>query len=114
MYLFITELEVDFDVVEKNNQGDEVNQKIFSLRQQSEKLFKKIISTQVGFNECLSTNSMTNNLEIKNHLNTHTKLIEETCKFDRGVESILDCNKDTLAKHVKKDLKVKSVSEFEE
>lgn len=113
MHLFIIELEVDFVPDEKKNQDDEVNQTISRLRQQSEKLFKQIINTQVGFNECLSSTLNKNNLEIEDHINTHIKLIEQTCKFDRGIESILDCNKDIFGKHIKKDLKVKSISEFE-
>lgn len=114
LHLFITELEVEFDVNEKQDQVDEVSQTLSRLRQQSEKLFKRMINTQVGFNECLSNNLITNNLEIEDHIKTHSKLIEQTCKFDRGVESILDCNKDKLGKHVKKNLKVKSISEFKE
>jgi hypothetical protein len=107
------ELEVDFDAYEKKSQDDEVNQTISRLRQQSEKLFKRIINSQVGFNECLNSGLNKNNLEIKDHINTHTKLIEQTCKYDRGIESILDCNKDKFGKNIKTDLKVKSISEFE-
>lgn len=104
-----SELEIDFTIDEGRNEHDEVSQTIARLRQQSEKLLKKIIHTQVAFNECLSS---TDNLENKEHLKTHINLIEKTCKFDRGVESIIRCNKNTLEKHIDKDLKIENVEEF--
>ncbi|CAH1738935.1 unnamed protein product [Aphis gossypii] len=104
-----SELEIDFTIDEGRNEHDEVSQTIARLRQQSEKLFKRIIHTQVAFNECLSS---TDNLENKEHLKNHIKLIEKTCNFDRGVESVIRCNKDTLEKHIDKDLKIDNVEEF--
>jgi len=109
MVFYIIELEIDFTIDEGRNEHDEVSQTIARLRQQSEKLFKRIIHTQVAFNECLNS---TDNLENKEHLKNHIELIEKTCKFDRGVESVICCNKDTLEKHIDKDLKIENVEEF--
>jgi len=100
---------MDFTIDDEGDEDEEVNQTIARLRQQSEKLFKRIINTQVGFNECL--NSM-DSLENKEHIKNHLKLIEKTCKFDRGVESVLRCNKETLEKHIDKNLKIENVEEF--
>ncbi|XP_060849776.1 uncharacterized protein LOC132928864 [Rhopalosiphum padi] len=104
-----SELEMDFTIDEGRNEHDEVSQVIARLRQQSEKLFKRIIHTQVAFNECLSS---TDDLENKEHLKNHIKFIEKTCKFDRGVESVIRCNKNTLEKHIDKNLKIENVEEF--
>jgi len=106
---YILEMEMDFVIDQGRNENDEISQTLARLRQQSEKLFKNIIHTQVAFNECLSfTDSLENNEHIKNHI----KLIEKTCKFDRGVESVIGCNKDKLEKHIDKDLKIENVEEF--
>jgi len=102
-------MEMDFTIHQGRNDNDEVSQTLTQLRQQSEKLFKNIIHTQVAFNECLS---MTDNLENKEHIKTHLKLIEKTCKFDRGVESVICCNKDMLEKHIDKNLKIENIEEF--
>lgn len=97
-------MEMDFVIDDEKNQDDEVNQAISRLRQQSEKLFKRIINVQVGFNECVN-----NNPDI---IKQHTKLIEKTCQFDRGVESIIRCDKDKISKNIEKDLKINNTDEF--
>lgn len=104
-----SEMEMDFTIDEETDENDEVSQTIAQLRQQSEKLFKKIIHTQVAFNECLS---LADNSENKEHKNNHLKLIEKTCKFDRGVESVIGCKKDTLKNHIDKNLQIENVEEF--
>lgn len=103
---------MDFAIDMEKNQEDEVSNSISRFRQQSEKLFKKIINCQVGFNECLSSNLMTENVEKSDLIKKHTKLIEQTCKFDRGVEAIINCDKNTLEKHVEKDLKIEDINQF--
>lgn len=100
---------MDFSTDHRRDENDEVSQTVTRLRQQSEKLFKNIIHTQVAFNECLS---LTDNLENKEHIKNHIKLIEKTCKYDRGVESVIGCNKDILEKHIDKNLKIDNVEEF--
>lgn len=100
---------MDFTIDHEKDENDEVSQTITRLRQQSEKLFKNIIHTQVAFNECLS---LTDNLEDNVHIKNHIKLVEKTCKFDRGMESVIGCNKDTLEKHIDKNLKIEDVDEF--
>lgn len=106
---YIIELEMDFVIDHGKDENDEISQTVTQLRQQSEKLFKNIIHTQVAFNECLS---LTDDLENKEHIKNHLKLIEKTCKFDRGIESVIGCNKDKLEKHIDKDLKIEKVEEF--
>lgn len=100
---------MDFNVDEREEEHDEVSQTIARLRQQSEKLFKRIINCQVSFNECL-----TGNIENKDHKNKHIKLIEKTCQFDRGIESIICCKEDKLETKKTKNLKIESVEEFKE
>ncbi|XP_060867388.1 uncharacterized protein LOC132942767 [Metopolophium dirhodum] len=104
-----SEMEMDFAIDQGRNDNDDISQTLARLRQQSEKLFKNIIHTQVAFNECLS---LTDSLENKEHVKNHLKLIEKTCKFDRGVESVISCNKDKLEKHIDKNLKIENVEEF--
>ncbi|CAI6347653.1 unnamed protein product [Macrosiphum euphorbiae] len=104
-----SEMEMDFVIDQGKNGNDEISQTLGRLREQSEKLFKNIIHTQVAFNECLS---LTDSLQNKEHIKNHLKLIEKTCKFDRGVESVIGCNNDVLEKHIDKDLKIDNVDEF--
>jgi len=102
---------MDFVVEEDKNEENEVLQAISRIRKQSEKVFKKIINTQVNFNECLNNNLLANNPNHKQHIEKHEQLIKKTCEFDRGIESIIQCDQNTIGKHVK-DLKIKNVNEF--
>lgn len=103
---------MDFVIDEIKNHDAEISQAISHVRQQSDKLFKRIINTQVGFNECLNSSLMIENPEITNYVNKHAKLIEQTCKYDRGVEALIRCDKEELEKCYKKDLKIETVDEF--
>lgn len=105
-------MEIDFVIDEEKDQQNEVSLAISRFRQQSEKLFKKIINCQVRFNECLNSSLMTENVEKSDLLKKHTDLIEQTCKFDRGVETTINFDKNTLKKHVEKDLKIENVDQF--
>jgi len=100
-----------FDVEENSSQDNEILQAISRIRKKSDNIFKKIINTQVNFNEFLNHNIMTKNIHHKEHIRKHELLIEETCKFDKGIESILRCDKNTLEKHIK-NLKIKNVNDF--
>lgn len=102
---------MDFVIDEGTNQDDEVNQSISRLRQQSDKLFKRIINTQVSFNECL-TNNLVNESENKSHIQNLTKLIEETCKFDRGIEAVIRYDKNKLEESIGKKLEIEGINEF--
>jgi len=102
-------MEMDFVIDQGKKGNDEISQTLGRLREQSEKLFKNIIHTQVAFNECLS---LTDSLENKEHIKNHLKLIEKTCKFDRGVESVIGCNNEVLEKHIDKNLKIDNVDKF--
>lgn len=97
---------MNFHFEEDKNLEAEINQTTIRLRDQTEKLFKRIKNTQIGFNECLTDDFMAR--DNKQNLEKHFKLIEETCKLDRGLESVIFCNKDILNRNVKKDLKIKS------
>ncbi|XP_050424979.1 uncharacterized protein LOC126836049 isoform X2 [Adelges cooleyi] len=90
-----SEIEMDFPIESSRNEAEEVNQAISRLRQQSEKIFKQIIVS-----------------ENNSHIKTHSKIIEETCKYDRGIDAIIRCDKDTLAKSVNKDFQPITVDEF--
>lgn len=89
-----------------------MSQTLSRIRQQSEKIFKKIINIQVSFNECLNSNLEINNSEKKNFVKRHTELIKDTCKFDRGIEAIIHYDKNMLEKHIEKELKIDNVEEF--
>lgn len=102
---------MDFVIDEESNQNDELNQELSIIRQQSEKLFKNIINVQVSFNECLN-NLEINDSEKKNFVKRHTKLIEDTCKFDRGIEAVVHCDKQLLENHIQKELKIDGVEEL--
>lgn len=95
---------MNFDINEGKTKDDEINQAISRLRQDNEKLFKKIINTQIGFNECITNDHY--------NIKKHYPLIEQTCKFDRGIQSIIRTDKDILAKSFGKDLKTESVDQF--
>lgn len=49
--------------------------------------------------------------ENSDYIKNHLKLIEKTCEFDRGIESVLCCDKETLARNVE-GMKIESVDEF--
>ncbi|XP_025199627.1 E3 SUMO-protein ligase NSE2-like [Melanaphis sacchari] len=104
-----SELEMNFTINEEKDEDDEISQAITQIRQQSEKLIKRIIHAQVDFNEFLSS---TDSPENREYLKDHLKIIEKTCKFDRGIESVIRCNKDTLEKHIDKSLKIENIEEF--
>ncbi|XP_050548966.1 E3 SUMO-protein ligase NSE2-like [Daktulosphaira vitifoliae] len=107
-----SESDMNFPIDTVNNQFDEVNQAISRLRQQSEKVFKRIINTQVSFNEFLGTTCLSQSSGNKDLIKSHLKVIEKTCKYDRGVEAITRFNKETLVNHVDENIQVKTVEEF--
>jgi len=103
---------MDFIIDDGKHKDDEVSQAISRIRQESDKFFKKLIDTQIGFNECLTNNPMENNPLSKSHINKHIKLVEEACKFDKGIEALLGCTKDNLENMIEKDLKIENVDDF--
>lgn len=106
---------MDFVINEEKDLKDEINKSIVRCRQQTEKLMKKIINTQVGFNECLSSSIVGVDLGNKNYKAKHYNLIEQTCKLDRGLESIMRCNtKDKLGINIEEDLKIENEDELKE
>ncbi|XP_025192323.1 E3 SUMO-protein ligase NSE2-like [Melanaphis sacchari] len=104
-----SELKMDLTINEEKDEDDEISQAITQIHQQSEKLFKRIKDVQVGFNECISS---TDSPENREYLKEHLKIVEKTCEFDRGIESVFRCNKDTLEKHIDKSLKIENIEEF--
>lgn len=103
---------MDFVIDDRNNHEDEIKQTISRFRLQTEKLIKNIIISQVEFNECLSSDIIGDNLENKNYIEKHSKLVEQTCKLDRGLESLMSCPKDKLETSIGKDLKIENEDEL--
>lgn len=104
---------MDFVIDERKNCEDDLKQTISRLRLKTEKLIKSIINTQVEFNECLSSDMIEDNLGNKNYIEKHSKLVEQTCILDRGIESVICCPKDKLETNIEKDLKIKNEDELQ-
>lgn len=102
---------MDFVIDERKDGEDELKQTISRFRLKTEKLIKSIINTQVEFNECLSSDII-DNLGNKNYIEKHSKLVQQTCTLDRGIESVISCTKDKLENNIEKDLKIKNEDEL--
>jgi len=103
---------MEMDVVEEETTDEhEILQAISRIRKQCGKVFKEMINTQVNFNEHLNNKLLANGSKHKEHIKKHELLIQNTCKFDRGIESLIQCDTKKLGAHVK-DMEIKNVDEF--
>lgn len=98
--------------VQEDDEDDVVRLTVSGVRKHTRKLFERIMNAQTEFNEHLN-NDLLDIKEKKSYIKNHTKLIEDTCKFDKGLEAVIHCDIDKLKKSTKKDLKIESVNEFE-
>lgn len=103
------ELELEIGLVDEKNVDNEINRNILYARQKLETLFKKMINNQVILNESLNSKG---DIKNKDHEKKFSGLIEETCKLDKGIKSVLLCTKDTYEKNVEKDLVVEDVDQL--
>jgi len=98
--------------VQEDDEDIVVSQTVSDVRKHTSKLFEKIMNAQTEFNEHLN-NDLLYITERKKYIKNHTKLIEDTCKFNKGLEAVIHCDKDELKESTIKDLKIESVDEFE-
>lgn len=98
--------------VQEDNEDNVVRQTTSSVRKNTSKIFQRLINVQTEMNELLN-NDLLLNADKKTYITNHTKLIEDTCKFDKGLEAVIHCDKDKLKQSVQNDLKIESVAEFE-
>ncbi|VVC29044.1 Zinc finger, MIZ-type [Cinara cedri] len=85
-----SELKMNFAINDEIYEDDELNQAMSQM-----------------FNECLNDNSVVDDAE--DDLKNYMILIQQTCEFNRGVESLFSCDKKLLQKHVKKDLSISAM-----
>lgn len=108
-----SELKMDFTIEDENQLDIQIDQMMTNIRKKSDDLFKRLKNVQVGFNDCLNTNTnIISNTSKQNFIKIHTQVIEKTCVFDKGIGSVYYCDKGTLEKHVDKDLVIATVNEF--
>lgn len=95
-----------------DNDDPELYELMTRIRQQSEELFKNIITTQVNFNESINEDLSINLDEKKDYLKRHMNLIEETCKNDKDVESLFTSEKKLLDDKVGNNINIKNTDHF--
>lgn len=108
-------VEKNFDVEldDENQLDDEIGEMLANLRKVTANVFKKILSVQDSFNECLTNNVIVLPNDIKEKtIKMHTQIVEQTCALHRGIESVNHCAKETLQEHVDEDLYVETPDEF--
>ncbi|VVC25065.1 Zinc finger, MIZ-type [Cinara cedri] len=108
-----SETKIDFKIKKKKAFDAELYDTMIHFRQQSETLFKNIISTQVSFNECLNDDLSIETKEKKNVLKKHMNLIEKTCKYERGAEPLFSLDSLFLKSNIETNLKIKTTSQFQ-
>lgn len=74
-------------------------------------MLKEIINTQVDFNEHLNNKLLAHGSEHREQIKKHERLIMDTCKFDRGIESLIQCDMNRLGAYAK-DTEIKDADEF--